>query len=68
MPQLTNQVDMTLADQFSDASGNGLLGNYNLGFDFDIDETQYLPGGIRYGMQNFKRKELGANGVYMKVG
>lgn len=65
MQQSTTQMDRsTLTDQFSDASDNGIFGNYNLGFDYDIDKTQFLSGGIRYGIRNFKRKELETTDIY----
>ncbi|MCB9265722.1 MAG: TonB-dependent receptor [Lewinellaceae bacterium] len=53
-----------LTRQFSDASDNGLFGRYNLGFDYDIDKTQFLSGGIRYGIRNFRRDELQTTELY----
>ncbi len=59
MQQLTTLEGITNStNQFSDASDNGLFGRYNLGFDYDIDKTQFLSGGVRYGIRNFKREEL----------
>lgn len=53
-----------LTQQFSDASDNGIFGRYNLGFDYDIDKTQFLSGGVRYGIRNFKRDELQTTKLY----
>jgi len=47
-----------LTEQMSDASDNGLFGRYSLGFDYDLDPTQFISGGIRYGLRNFNRDEL----------
>ncbi len=59
MEQMTLLGSTTnLTRQFSDASDDGLFGRYNLGFDYDIDETQFLSGGVRYGLRSFKRDEL----------
>jgi outer membrane receptor protein involved in Fe transport len=46
-----------LTEQTGDASDNPLFGHYNLGMDYDIDKTQSLTGGVRYGLRNFKRKQ-----------
>jgi hypothetical protein len=57
--QLTNYGGFSnRSHQYSDASDNGIFGRYNLGFDYDIDKTQFLSGGIRYGIRNFSRDEL----------
>lgn len=59
LEQLTNFDGVSnLSKQSSDASDRGLFGRYNLGFDYDIDKTQFLSGGIRYGIRNFNRAEL----------
>ena len=44
-------------DQTANAKDNPLFGHYNLGMDYDIDKTQSLTGGIRYGLRNFSRKQ-----------
>lgn len=59
LKQFTNVNNVeNITNQFSDASDNGIFGRYNLGFDYDIDKTQFLSGGIRYGVRSFKRDEL----------
>ena len=59
MTQITTLEEATyMTHQFSDASDNGIFGRYNLGFDFDIDKSQFISGGIRYGIRNFSRDEL----------
>lgn len=54
--QSGNNINRT--EQSSDANDNGLFGRYNLGFDYDIDQSQFLSGGIRYGIRKFSRDEL----------
>ncbi len=44
-------------NQTANANDNPLFGHYNLGMDYDIDKTQSLTGGIRYGLRNFSRKQ-----------
>lgn len=59
LEQITNFGNkMNRTHQFSDAKDNGIFGRYNLGFDYDIDKTQFLSGGVRYGIRNFSRDEL----------
>lgn len=55
---------VSLTRQFSDASDNGMFGRYNLGFDYDIDKTQFLSGGVRYGMRRFSRDQLQTTELY----
>jgi outer membrane receptor protein involved in Fe transport len=43
--------------QLANAYDNPLFGHYNLGMDYDIDKTQSLTGGVRYGLRNFKRTQ-----------
>lgn len=59
LEQITNFGNRTnRTHQFSNAKDNGIFGRYNLGFDYDIDKTQFLSGGVRYGIRNFSRDEL----------
>ena len=44
--------------QTADASNNGIFGRYNLGFDYDISENQFLSGGINYGIRRFARDQV----------
>ncbi|MEM6318981.1 MAG: TonB-dependent receptor [Bacteroidota bacterium] len=57
MTQLTKTTNVR-TNQFSDASDNGLFARYNLGFDYDIDKTQFLSGGVRYGVRSFSQDQL----------
>jgi outer membrane receptor for ferrienterochelin and colicin/5-hydroxyisourate hydrolase-like protein (transthyretin family) len=36
---------------------NGLFGNYNLGWDYDIAKNQSLTASVRYGVRNSSRKQ-----------
>lgn len=54
---------MNQTSQTSDASNNGIFGRYNLGFDYDISEKQFLSGGINYGLRRFARDQLQATQV-----
>lgn len=63
--QRTTVNDITnLTKQFSEASDNGIFGRYNLGFDYDIDNTQFLSGGVRYGIRRFSRDQLQTTELY----
>lgn len=59
---LNGIVNQTL--QSADASDNGIFGRYNLGFDYDISENQFLSGGIRYGVRSFSRDQLLTTQLY----
>ncbi len=62
MEQLTKSRNI-FTDQFANSSDNGLFGRYNLGFDYDIDKTQFLSGGVRFGIRNFKTDQLQTTNV-----
>lgn len=47
-----------LSSQFAEARNNGIFGRYNLGLDYDIDNTQFLSGGVRYGIRSFSNDQL----------
>lgn len=65
MTQITRSGNsIRQSEQSSEASDNGLFGRYNLGFDYDIDKTQFLSGGIRYGLRNFSRDQLQTTELY----
>ncbi len=53
-----------ITKQFSTASDNGLFGRYNLTMDYDIDNTQFLSGGIRYGVRSFAKEQLQTTELY----
>lgn len=55
-------VNQTL--QSANASDNGIFGRYNLGFDYDITDSQFLSGGIRYGIRSFSRDQLLNTALY----
>ncbi len=39
--------------QRGDSRRNGMFGSYNLGFDYDINEKNYLAASVRFGMRGF---------------
>ncbi|GAB3987360.1 outer membrane beta-barrel family protein [Spirosoma daeguense] len=58
----------TLTRQSGDGRSEGLFGQYNLGFDYDLAKNQSLTAGVRYGVRNFANKQdlvtqLFSNGV-----
>lgn len=50
--------------QFGEAADDGIFGRFNLGLDYDISETQFLSGGVRYGVRNFAREQLQTTNVF----
>lgn len=53
-----------VTDQFAEAKDNGLFGRYHLTMDYDIDNTQFLSGGVRYGLRSFSRDQLQTTDLY----
>ncbi|WP_337042643.1 TonB-dependent receptor domain-containing protein [Emticicia sp. 17c] len=47
----------TLTKQTGDGSSQGLFGQYNLGFDYDLAKNQSLTAGVRYGVRNFTTQQ-----------
>lgn len=47
----------TLTRQTGDGSSEGLFGQYNLGFDYDLAKNQSLTAGVRYGVRNFTTQQ-----------
>ena len=45
-------VDETLNVQRADTRNNGLFGNYNLGWDYDINKKNTLAASVRFGIRN----------------
>ncbi|MGC1243950.1 MAG: TonB-dependent receptor [Chryseosolibacter sp.] len=45
-------VDETINIQRADTRNNGLFGNYNLGWDYDIDKKNTLAASVRFGVRN----------------
>ena len=45
-------VDETLNVQRADTRNNGLFGNYNLGWDYDINKKNTLAASVRFGVRN----------------
>ncbi|MEZ0539680.1 TonB-dependent receptor domain-containing protein [Fibrella arboris] len=43
----------TTTSQIGNGSSNGLFGQYNLGFDYDLAKNQSITAGVRYGVRNF---------------
>ncbi|MBB4079337.1 outer membrane receptor for ferrienterochelin and colicin [Lewinella aquimaris] len=52
------------SEQFGEASDNGIFGRYNLGFDYDLTDRQFLSAGVRFGVRNFGRDQLQTTTVY----
>lgn len=65
MDQLTiTDTGTRLTRQSSEADDNGIFGRYNVGFDYDIDKTQFLSGGVRFGIRDFRRDELQTTDIF----
>lgn len=47
----------TQTKQTGDGSSEGLFGQYNLGFDYDLAKNQSLTAGVRYGVRNFSTQQ-----------
>ena len=45
-------MDETLNIQTAETRSNGLFGNYNLGWDYDIDKKNTLAASVRFGVRN----------------
>lgn len=50
--------------QSADATDNGIFGSYSLGMDYDIDKTQAVSGGVRYGIRSFQREQFQITELY----
>jgi outer membrane receptor protein involved in Fe transport len=50
--------------QDSKADDNGGFGFYNLSMDYDIDKTQSLSGGIRFGVRNMGRTQTQNTSIF----
>ncbi len=46
----TNSVSRSI--QNADSRSNGVFGNYNLGWDYDINEKNYMTASVRLGVRN----------------
>ena len=46
-----------MTKQTADAFDNGLFGRYNVGFDYDLGNNQYLTAGVNFGTRNFLRNQ-----------
>lgn len=44
--------------QSADTRNRGLFGNYTLGWDYDINEKNYITSSVRFGVRNNKRKQF----------
>ena len=55
----TSQVSdvTTLTRQSGDGHSQGLFGQYNAGFDYDLAKNQSLTAGVRYGVRNFVNQQ-----------
>lgn len=47
----------TLTRQTGDGYSQGLFGQYNLGFDYDLAKNQSITAGVRYGVRNMKSQQ-----------
>jgi outer membrane receptor for ferrienterochelin and colicin len=45
-------IDETLNEQSAETRNNGLFGNYNLGWDYDINKKNSLAASVRFGVRN----------------
>ncbi len=52
------------SSQLGTAADNGVFGRFNLGLDYDISKTQFLSGGVRYGVRDFARDQLQTTNVF----
>jgi outer membrane receptor for ferrienterochelin and colicin len=48
----TNITTETLSLQTADNRSNGIFGNYNLGWDYDINKKNSVTASVRYGLRN----------------
>lgn len=53
----TAQGITTLTRQTGDGHSNGLFGQYNLGFDYDLAKNQSITAGVRYGVRNMNYQQ-----------
>lgn len=61
---LEQQFINSRSSQFGTAADNNIFGRFNLGLDYDISKTQFLSGGVRYGVRNFDREQLQTTDVF----
>ena len=47
----------TMTRQTGDGYSQGIFGQYNLGFDYDLAKNQSLTAGVRYGIRNFSAQQ-----------
>lgn len=65
MEQTTMVEDISnVTSQFSEGFRLGGFARYSLGMDYDIDKTQFLSGGVRYGLRSFNRDQLQTTDIY----
>ncbi len=43
--------------QIGDSRRNGMFGSYNLGFDYDINEKNYIAASVRFGLRSFSNSQ-----------
>ncbi|MFY7888136.1 MAG: TonB-dependent receptor, partial [Spirosomataceae bacterium] len=48
----TSKTDGTITTQYADTRNNGLFGNYQLGWDWDINKSNSVAASVRYGARN----------------
>jgi outer membrane receptor protein involved in Fe transport len=48
----TQQTGDRITKQFADTRSNNLFGRYSLGWDYDINDKNYLAASVRYGVRN----------------
>ena len=48
----TSKTDGTVTTQYADTRNNGLFGNYQLGWDWDISKNNSVAASVRYGARN----------------
>lgn len=43
--------------QSAETQNRGMFGNYTLGFDYDINEKNFVASSVRFGLRNFNREQ-----------
>lgn len=63
-----NFVSGLMTDQLSTGRTNGLFGRYNIGFDYDLGNSQSLNAGVALGTRGFNRYNDQYFNYFQKVG
>ena len=52
-----NDTEPTYNMQRADTRNSGIFGNYNFGWDYDINEKNYMAASVRFGARNGKNRQ-----------